>query len=109
MTTILSDRGDERKIIEEEKTEWVKRVLVALGVNQSIIDDNEADHRLALSNINLEVWSKSDGTVEILRNGKLIAQWNQPKLVLVKEKPGKYYYEIRLSEWALPFQKRRGK
>jgi hypothetical protein len=50
------------------------------------------------------VWDKVSGEVDILRKGKLVAQWKQPKLKLIKEAPGKYYYEIHLNEWALPFQ-----
>ena len=35
--TILVDKGDEQKVIAEEKEEWIYQVLVALGVQEELI------------------------------------------------------------------------
>lgn len=105
-TIVLADRYDEQRVLEEEKRDWLNRVLVALGLSEDLLDsDNLRDHLTALG---LEVWHGiADGSVDMLRNGKLVAQWKHPKFVLIKELSGKYYYELHLNEWALPFQMRK--
>jgi len=103
MTILLIDKGDEQKIIESEKNEWVSRVLIAFGIPKEIIDKNNMETRSALDNLELAVWSNHDGTIDILRSGKTVAQWKEPNYILVNEN-GKLYYKITLNEWALPFQ-----
>jgi len=104
-SVILADKRDEQKIINEEREIWVFNVLVALGADEDIlVEIKKEDMSEYLAIMELEVWDKVNGEVDILRKGKLVAQWKQPKLVLVKEVPDKYYYEIHLNEWALPFQ-----
>ena len=107
---ILADRGDENKIIEEEKQLWVYKVLLALGANEEVLGEAEdAEVREYLSALNLEIWNKYDGSIDILRGDKIVAQWKPPELILIKDKP-KWYYEIHIQEWALPFQmENRGK
>lgn len=108
---ILCDRGDEHVVIEEEKTSWIHDVLVALGVGTEIIEDEDGmvlKHYLDAHAI--DVWQDLEsGEVEIHRNDKLVAQWKYPALTLIKESRLKWHYEIKLDEWALPFQmKERG-
>lgn len=108
---ILSNRGDEQKIIQEEKSEWVFQVLLGLGVAEEIlIELSNEDIVNYLESIRIEVISNisSDG-VDIYREEKIVAQWKKPKLILIKEKRNKYYYEIHLNEWALPFQMKKRK
>ena len=89
--------------MESEKKEWVSRVLVAFGVPQELIDKNNMETRGALDNLELAVWDNFDGTINILRSGKIVAQWKEPNYILINE-GGKFYYKITLNEWALPFQ-----
>jgi hypothetical protein len=108
-TIVLSDRGDERKIIEEEKQEWLVKVLLALGVNEGALDLEANELVQYLSMAGIEVWSNYDGSLDIFRfdgddNKKMVAQWKVPDLVLIKDTPKKWYYEIHINEWALPFQ-----
>jgi hypothetical protein len=103
-TIILADRRDEQKVISEEKEIWVYNILVALGADEDILAEiKKEDMSEYLSMLELEVWNKVSGEVDIFRKGKLVAQWKQPILKLIKKVP-KYYYEIHLNEWALPFQ-----
>lgn len=107
MSVILCDRGDEYKVIEEEKEEWIRDVLIALGVDEKMFntDIDETDFREYLDVREIEIWKNlTSGKVEIFRKDKLVAEWKSPKLVLIKDKPNKLYYEISLNEWALPFQ-----
>lgn len=52
----------------------------------------------------------SDGSVTICRTDmssgheKIVGEWKYPKIILKKEGKNKCYYEIKLNEWALPFQ-----
>jgi hypothetical protein len=102
---ILVDKGDEQKVIAEEKEEWVYQVLLALGVAEEILVDlNNDDIVSYLTSIKVEIFDNCDGTIDIMREGKVVAQWKVPELILVKEGPRKYYYEIHINEWALPFQ-----
>lgn len=104
---ILADRCDLQRIIKEEKKDWVYNVLIALGADKNILASNE-DISEYLSLLEIEVWDNiSANTVDISRKGKLVAQWKIPKFKLVKEGKNKFYYEIQLNEWALPFQMRR--
>lgn len=106
MTVILVNTEDVTDTIEEEREAWVERVLVALGADQNRIKD--IDSREYLMSLNLEVWNNiSNGCVDIHRDSKIVAQWKEPKLIKKKEDKNKYYYEIHLNEWALPFQMRR--
>jgi len=107
-SVILADRYDAQNIIDEEKEVWVYNVLVALGADEDIltsIPKEEMSEYLSL--LEMEVWNNANSTVDIFRKGKLVAQWKVPKLKLIKEGRNKYYYEIQLDEWALPFQMQR--
>lgn len=103
---ILCNRGDEHDIIEEERSIWIRDVLIAIGVDPEIIDD---DDRMVLKHYldahAIDVWQNlEDGSATIHRDDKLIGEWKYPKLTLKKEARNKWYYEIKLNEWALPFQ-----
>lgn len=103
---ILSDRDNLNETIEEEQQEWLTDVLIALGVEKQAleIDDPQFDMRDYLFGLDIEIWRNiQKKTIDIYRNDKLIAQWKVPKTILIKE-GRKYYYEIHLNEWALPFQ-----
>ena len=103
--TILADKGDEQKIIAEEKEEWLYQVLMGLGVAEELIVDlNNEDLISYLTTLEIEIFDKYDDTIDIFRKDKIVAQWKKPKLTLVREGKNKYYYEIKLNEWALPFQ-----
>ena len=107
---ILADRQDVQQIIDEEKEIWVYDVLVALGAAEDVlVSIKEEDMSQYLSLLEMEVWNVVGGSVDVFRKGKIVAQWKAPKLTLIKEGKDKYYYEIQLNEWALPFQmKKRG-
>jgi hypothetical protein len=109
MATILVDRGDEQKIIDIERRKWLIEVLVALGANEKTLESEETNSKDYLGGLDLEVWKGHEGTIDILRRGKIVAQWKVPKLILIKESQQKFYYEIHTNEWALPFQMSRGK
>jgi len=110
-TIVLADRGDENKVIEEEKEEWIINVLEALGINRELLSGNYINQ---ISSHGIEVWNNYDGSVDIFRfdgqdNKKIVGQWRVPTMVLKKETLSKWYYEIHLNEWATPFlmEKRR--
>lgn len=101
---ILCNRGDEHEIIEEEKAFWIKDVLVAIGVDEEIVNKGGMDLKFYLDSHEIDVWQNlENGGVEIHRKDKLIAEWKYPRLVLKKDGRN-YFYEIKLNEWALPFQ-----
>jgi len=122
MTRIMVDVGDERKVIEEERQNWLHRVLIALGADEEIISENTLEAKQHISQLGLDVETHSDGSIDIARlelsfvkvpgkegeipvetGRRFVAQWMLPQLVRIKEKP-KDYYIITLREWALPFQ-----
>lgn len=101
---ILADRGDERKIIQEEKEEWLADVLLAMEIPKELFDLNIEDMKEYLSTINVEIWENHDETLDIYKNDEIVAQWKKPKLILIKDKP-RWYYEIHINAWARPLQK----
>lgn len=104
---ILVNSEDVTSTIEEERSIWVIKVLKAFGANENRLQDD--DVKEYLMGLKLELWNNlADQTVDILRDGKLVAQWKVPKLIRKKETNG-YYYEIHLNEWAVPFQMNRRK
>jgi len=108
---ILVNRGEEQKVIKEEKEEWIYQVLMALGIAEEILVElNNEDLISYLTSLGIEIFDNYDESIDIYRNGKTVAQWKEPKLIMRKEDK-QYYYEIHLDEWALPFQmeKRRKK
>jgi hypothetical protein len=124
-TVILASIGDERKIIEEERQNWLHKVLMAFGADKSIINKGNMESKQHLAEIGLVVWKSVDGDINIYRpeystfeftddddsikeasiesKQKLVAQWHPPKIVRIKDGK-KVYYRITLDEWALPFQ-----
>ncbi|MFA5048781.1 MAG: hypothetical protein WC516_07180 [Patescibacteria group bacterium] len=102
---ILVNRGNEQKVIVEEKEKWVYQVLFALGVAEEILV--ELSNREVvdfLNTVGIEIFDGlGEASIKIWKNEKLVAEWKAPKLILKKEKD-EYYYEIHLNEWALPFQ-----
>lgn len=124
-TTILVDVGDERKVIDEERQAWLRRVLVAFGADEKVISENTMAAKRHLAELDLLVWRYHDGSLRILRprydaievetdegvrqvpmetGQKLVAEWLPPKLVRVREGGGRQHYRVTLREWALPFQ-----
>jgi len=100
---ILADRGDEQKVIKEEREEWVNKVLISLGITQEIFQEREQCRNYMLS-LDIEMWENEKKEITIYHRDKLVAEWKQPKLVLIKE-PKSMYYEIHLKCWARPLQK----
>jgi len=113
---ILADRQDETDAVNEERQDWLQRVLVALGADPEIIKKNTINAKNHISSLGLDVVLKSDGEIDIHRfeydqvedvtiekDSYLVAQWFKPKFI-VKEDDGKKFYEIHIEEWALPFQ-----
>ena len=107
-TVLLADRCDEQRIIDLERQKWLHEILVALGADKATIEAGGMDAKDHLVALALEVWENADGTIDVKRGEKLVAQWKLPKLVLIKETAEKWYYEIHLNEWAQPFQVRKG-
>jgi hypothetical protein len=124
MTTILVNVGDERRVIDEERQDWLRRVLVAFGADKEAISGNTMEARRHVSQLGLDVVKGHDGSIDIHRfelavvavpdgkgtrevavetNRQLVAQWMPPKMVRVREASGDHY-RIALQEWALPFQ-----
>jgi hypothetical protein len=101
---VLADRGSEQKIIEEERQEWLTKVLLAMGVPAKALELNSFDIKNYLTSMEVEVWRNADGSLDVYKNDQTVAQWKIPKLVLIKETPKKWYYEIHLNAWALPLQ-----
>lgn len=120
-TIILADKQDEANIVEEERHEWLLKVLVALGANLDIIKNNTLEAKNHISSIGLDVILKSDGEIDIYRyeydkalnedgnvtmvekGNYLVAQWLKPKYILRVDGNEKFY-EIHIKEWSLPFQ-----
>ena len=100
MTILLVDRGDECKVIEQEKNKWVAKNLVALGINEAAQKSDNSNEYLA--SLGVEVWQNTKGEVDISRNKKIVAQWKEPQIVLIKENGG-LYYKVSLNEWSLLF------
>ena len=67
MTKILADVGDERKIIEEERQNWLHRVLIALGADEKAISENTLEAKRHVSQLGLDVESHPDGSIDIAR------------------------------------------
>jgi len=128
MTTVLTDIGDEEQVIAEERQDWLQRVLVALGADEGLIAENSMEAKEHLMMLGIDVWRYVDGSIKVVRPNyttfevpsedperqvdeidvsvghKVIAEWNVPEIVRIKESPGKAHSQIKLREWALPFQ-----
>lgn len=128
MTTILVDIGDEEEVIAEERQDWLQRVLAALGADAELISDNSMEAKEHLMMLGIDVWRGADGSIKVIRpdyatievpsedperqvdevdvsiGHKVIAEWNKPEIIRVRESPGKAHSQIKLNEWALPFQ-----
>jgi hypothetical protein len=102
---VLADRGDEQKVIEEERQEWLIEVLLALNVPAQAFELELEEMRDYLMSADIEVWHHADGTLDIYKDDEIVAQWNEPELILIKETPKKWYYEIHINAWARPLQK----
>jgi hypothetical protein len=128
MTVVLCDLGDEREVVAEERQAWLQRVLVALGADEKVVSENTMAAREHLMLLGLDVFKHVDGSVKVYRpeyvtfelpsedperqvdeidvetRQKLVAEWNPPEIVRIREGPGKEHCRITLREWALPFQ-----
>ena len=103
---VLADRGSEQNVIEEEKQEWLTEVLLAIGVPTEAfkLDPNEIIDYLASIEVEINR-NEGDGTLDIYKSDDIVAQWKVPKLILIKETPKKWYYEIHINAWARSLQK----
>lgn len=104
LNPIITERYNEKKVINEEKEKWIKKVLVALGADEDILNSLKKEDFIGyFSILEIEVWRNYDDTVNIIKKGKLVAQWKIPNIKLIK-KNNKLYCEIKFNNWALPFQ-----
>jgi hypothetical protein len=106
MTTLLVDRGDDIEILEKEQQNWLQEVLIALGANKDIIGEPTLEAKTHLNELEIQVWKNFNNTIDIYKKDKLVAQWKLPQYKIIKEGQ-KMYYEIKINEWAQPFQLRR--
>ena len=91
---ILADRYKAQETIKEERDNWVMRLLVALGMNNEEVVQDNAD---ILFKYGLEVWDDlSNGDVEIKKDNVLVGKWYAPKLEARYDEKGTIYYEIHL-------------
>jgi len=104
---ILADKGQEQKILNQEKNEWVRNILFALNLPNEIFNLNNEQFKEYLDNHEIEIWSYYNGYLDIYKQNKIIAQWKDVKFILIKnnKNPKKSYYEIHVNEWAQPLQK----
>jgi hypothetical protein len=94
-TIILADKGDEQKIIEEEKAEWVFQELLAILIDfniepkvaeEMVVELDNSELITYLTSLEVEIFDSTEGSVEIVKKGKTIAQWKRPKLTMRVEK-----------------------
>lgn len=110
LSKLLAAKGNENKVITEEREEWVYQVLVALGISEDVIIELSNQELVShLKTANIEVIDNFEkNSIEIFKKSKLVAEWKEPKLILKREN-NKYHYEIHTDAWALPFQKTKNK
>lgn len=101
---VLADRGSERAVVEEEKQEWLNEVLLALDVPVDAFKLELREMRNYLATVGIEVWESPNGNIDVYKGEDIVAQWNEPKFILIKETPKKWYYEIHINAWARPLQ-----
>ena len=94
-TVILADKGDEQKIIEEEKAEWVFQELLAILIDQDIDPEVAEEMVVELDNselityftsLEVEIFNHADGSTDVIRKDKVIAQWKPPRITMRVEK-----------------------
>lgn len=94
-TIILADKGDEQKIINEEKAEWIFQELLAILIDQDIDPEVAEEMIVELDNselttyftsLEVEIFNHADDSTDIIRKDKVIAQWKPPKLTMHVEK-----------------------
>lgn len=92
---ILADKGDEQKIIAEEKAEWVFQELLAILIDFNIEPKVAEEMLVELANdelisyftsLEVEIFNYAGGSVDIIKKGKTIAQWKIPKMTMRVEK-----------------------
>lgn len=94
---ILSNRYDSVDIIQEEKERWVISVLIALGMTEDELCEDEYTSRDIMHHKGIEVIDNVEGTIEIIKNKEVIGNWNAPILTLKLDENNEMYYEIELS------------
>lgn len=91
---ILSDQYNTYEIIKEEKNNWVREILLFLGLPENEINENNKD---ILVKNNIQIWDDLQyGDIEIIQNDILIGKWYAPVLELKYDEKNKLYYEIQL-------------
>lgn len=94
MHIVLADRYNTHDVIKEEKEEWVKTLLIMLGVPENQIFDGNQDF---IHQFGIRVWDHLDnGDVEVIQNGELVGKWYSPKLEPKFDENNVLYYEIHL-------------
>ncbi len=91
---ILADRFEVQDIIKEEREQWVKNLLVMLGVSN---DEVDSENSVVLQKYDIQVWNHLDnGDVEIIQNNILVAKWYAPMLIAKYDAENKIYYEVHI-------------
>lgn len=116
---VLCNLSDANKTIDEERLNWARDVLRALGVSEEIINTSDIrNFRFKMEEYGIEVELFSNGNVDIYKKqwysgpseelsgwlpvnkDHLVAQWKEPTYIKKIENKD-VYYEIHLEEWSI--------
>ena len=98
---ILADRTGYQEILENLKGEWIKEILIAIGMDDDFFDLPEDYQRDMLIHSDVYIEDYADiGACMITFEGKIIGEWLGPSFKLVEDDKG-LYYEITLESWSI--------
>ena len=96
MKTILADRYDLAKVIEEEKTAWINSKLALYGI-VSVGDEYQKRKQIVDAGFQI-INDKIKNEIIILRGKEEIHRFRCEKTILQKDQDGNLYYEIHISD-----------
>lgn len=113
---ILCNLSDANEMISEAQKEWVENLLLALNIDEGMLDDDIYVFRSKMEEIGIEVVLYSSGEVDVFKKvwfddgfnqgwlpaekKNLVGQWKLPEKIKKIDEKG-VYYEIHLKEWTI--------
>lgn len=104
--TILVNRGDMRRAIDEEKANWIRDVLSYLGLDPGEFENDSRPDLVAMyldeHDIDIVDYIEMDA-VKVEQRGELVGEWLGPAKVTLREdeEDESLYYEVILEFWSI--------
>ena len=102
ITVLLTDRAGYAEDISEARWNWLKDLLIYLGIDVNVLEDVEIPVLVEyLIDEEIEITDyPSIGAMSVSLGGEVVGEWAGPEMTL-KSQNGNLYFEVEIEHWSI--------